>query len=113
MKFAFTKTAIEELSPKASKRVWHGDLKVRGLMVVVYSNGKKSFYLNRRVGGRMEKLVLGRFPDLSVDAARSKAEAVEFEHRPKARTRPRPNALIGSAKRSVKPSSCTTSDTPR
>ena len=74
MKFAFTKTAIEELSPKASKRVWHGDLKVRGLMVVVYSNGKKSFYLNRRVGGRMEKLVLGRFPDLSVDAARRRAE---------------------------------------
>lgn len=74
MKFAFTKAAIEELSPKASSRVWHGDLKVRGLMVVVYSNGKKSFYLNRRVGGRMEKLILGRFPDLSVDAARRKAE---------------------------------------
>lgn len=73
MKFVFTKTSIEEQKSK-NRRCWHSDSKVRGLMLVVHPTGRKHFYLNRRIGRRMEKISLGPFPDLSVDAARRMAE---------------------------------------
>ncbi|MBK7145370.1 MAG: DUF4102 domain-containing protein [Xanthomonadales bacterium] len=78
MKFAFNKSAIEALKPEAKRR-WYGDTKVRGLMLAVHPTGRKQFYLNRRIGRGMEKIALGPFPDLAVDAARRKAEQLNSQ----------------------------------
>jgi integrase len=74
MKFVFSKTAIEALVSPSGKRVFHADAKVRGLQLIVQSSGHRSFYLYRKIRGRPERLLLGRYPDLSIEAARRMAE---------------------------------------
>lgn len=70
----FTKKAIEELGCPAGKRqdrVY--DTKARGLFVLVSAAGVKTFYVRRKVKGRSELFLLGRYPELSVEQARAKA----------------------------------------
>lgn len=74
MKFVFSKTSIEALRPDPLKRVFHSDHKVRGLQLLLQPSGHKHFYLYRKIRGRPERISLGTYPDLSVDAARRKAE---------------------------------------
>jgi integrase len=74
-KLNFRKKDIEDLPLPADGKLqehWH-DTKVRGLYVLVTAAGTKTFYVRRKVKGRSERLLLGRFPDLSVELARTKA----------------------------------------
>jgi integrase len=71
----FRKKDIEDLPlPDDGKQQehWH-DTKVRGLYVLVTVGGTKTFYVRRKIKGRSERLLLGRFPELSVEVARTKA----------------------------------------
>lgn len=71
----FTKKAIEKLPwPTTSRHVYFHDEQVRGLTVRVSFTGSKVFVLYRKVNRRPERIVLGPFPDLSIDQARGKAE---------------------------------------
>ena len=54
-------------------------------MLSVTPNGTKSFYLYRRVRGRPSRILLGRHPLLSVEAARLRRREVRRDHR---RSRP-------------------------
>lgn len=72
-----TKTLIESLpTPPAGRRAYYTDTKVRGLQLVVTDRGIKSWYLYRRTGDqrRPTRHYLGRFPDLTPDLARRKAD---------------------------------------
>ena len=73
----FTKKAIEELEPasKAKKLEYFWDTKTRGLYLLVTAGGIKTFYVRRKVKGRSERLLIGRFPDVSVEQARTRAAA--------------------------------------
>lgn len=71
-KINFTKKVIEDLEVPA-KRTYYRDLQVRGLSLEVSPSGMKSFYARRMIGGRHDKLCVGRFPDISVEQARAKA----------------------------------------
>ncbi|MDO6725157.1 tyrosine-type recombinase/integrase [Celeribacter halophilus] len=73
-KLNFTKAALLKAPAAAKgKRDYYSDLKEQGLQMAVTSAGAKTFYLYKRVDGRPERILLGRFPDISVENARKAA----------------------------------------
>lgn len=76
----FTKAALTATKPAAKgKRDSYYDEKERGLMLAVTAAGNKTFYLYKRIDGRPERLLLGKFPDLSVENARRLAASAKGE----------------------------------
>jgi hypothetical protein len=71
-KYNLTKRVIEELAIP-NRRTYYRDAQVRGLHLDVTPSGVKSFYVRRTANGRSDRLFIGRFPDISVEQARSKA----------------------------------------
>ncbi|HEY9789648.1 MAG TPA: site-specific integrase [Candidatus Obscuribacterales bacterium] len=80
--FNFTKKDIDALPlPPEGKRAFYYDTRTRGLAVQVTSSGAKSFYLVRKVRtvGKTERVYLGKYPDLSMEAVRKLAEKKNSE----------------------------------
>jgi integrase len=76
-KINFTKTSIETLPlPDAGKRADHWDIKTTGLALRVTSSGVKTFCVLRKVGGVLERVTLGRYPDMTVEMARKEAARI-------------------------------------
>jgi integrase len=74
--FSFTESKLSTLpSPHHQSRAVYHDCKTPGLTVVVTATGTRSFYFQRRIAGRPEKLFLGRSPAISVAQARKDAAA--------------------------------------
>ena len=73
-KINFTKSYIESLKPaEKGAREFYRDSKVAGLEIMVTDKGAKSFKVTRKKNGRMIRVTLGKYPDLSVENARKKA----------------------------------------
>lgn len=79
-RIAFTKAAIEKLPVPGKGKVayWH-DAKNPGLVVSVTANGVRTFRLYRKVSGKPERILIGRFPDLSIEEARGKANELKSQ----------------------------------
>lgn len=71
----FTKNVVERLAPTTVRYVVH-DTRVHGLQVEVQPSGAKTFRLYRKIHGRPERVLIGRWPDVSVEDARGKASAL-------------------------------------
>lgn len=71
-RLVFTKTALLALPVPAAGRVTYTDAKTPGLELRITSGGVRTFYVRRRVRGtgRVERVTVGRFPEVSVEAAR-------------------------------------------
>ncbi len=79
-KINFTKKALEVLPlPPQGKRFYYYDTKVRALIISVTSKGTKTFYVYRKVKGRPERIMLGYYPDLSVENARGQASSINSQ----------------------------------
>jgi integrase len=72
LRLNFTKKGIEALTVGKKRVVWH-DTHSHGLCLRVEESGRKSFCWFRKVGGRPTWKNIGKFPDLSVENARTKA----------------------------------------
>ena len=72
-KINFTKRVLEEIAPPSEGRLYFRDSKTRGLLLTVYPTGRKVFSLYRKVDGHPERMMIGPFPDWSVERARGKA----------------------------------------
>jgi integrase len=73
----FTKAVLDRLpAAKPGARDYYNDTKIRGLQLAVTDHGAKSFCLYRRMGGRPTRYTLGRYPDLTPENARKKAETI-------------------------------------
>lgn len=70
-----TELAIRKAKP-ADKRYDLFDTSVRGLGLRVATSGTKSWFIMRRVKGRMLRSTFGRYPELTLAEARSKAPEV-------------------------------------
>ena len=71
-KFNFTKRTLEALPcPAAGKRALYYDSRILGLELRITSSGTMSFTLYRRIEGRPERITLGRFPQMTIDQART------------------------------------------
>ena len=76
-KLNFTKRALEELRvPHDNDRLIVFDTNTAGLGFVVFASGVRSFFHRRRVRGVAERTTLGRFPDLTIEQARSEASSL-------------------------------------
>ena len=75
-KLKFNNKAIEALPlPADGQRTEYADTETVGLRLRVTSNGAKTFSLLRRIkNGPMERVTLGRYPDIKTEAARTKAQ---------------------------------------
>lgn len=69
----FRKDALSQLQA-SSKRYHISDLKVRGLRLAVYPSGVKTFILYRKVKGTPERIKIGRYPDITIEQARTEAK---------------------------------------
>lgn len=76
----FTKTALLKTpnAKKGSKDSYY-DEREQGLMLAVTAAGTKTFYLYKRIDGKPERLLLGRFPDISIENARKLAAQAKGE----------------------------------
>lgn len=73
-KINFTKRYIESLpSPIGLRSKDYYDAAQRGLTLRVTDTGSKSFYFRKTVNYKIERVFLGRFPDMSVEQARDAA----------------------------------------
>jgi integrase len=72
----FTEDRIRKLppAPEGVRVVYFKDSKTRGFMVGVYPSGTRVFVLYRKVQGRPERILIGRWPDLPVEQARKIAD---------------------------------------
>ncbi|KQI70459.1 recombinase XerD [Loktanella sp. 5RATIMAR09] len=76
----FTKAALTAAGAAAKgKRDYYYDAREKGLVLAVTPAGGKSFYLYKRIDGRPERLLLGKFPDLTVENARKLAASAKGE----------------------------------
>lgn len=70
----FTKAALLKAPPASrGSKDYYYDEKEKGLVLAVTPAGSKSFYLYKRVESRPERILLGRFPDMSIENARKAA----------------------------------------
>ena len=78
----FTKAYLEKIEPPAlpiEKKGKGGvydvyyDLREKGLVLLVSNGGAKTYYLYSKINGRPERIKLGAFTDLSIEAARKQA----------------------------------------
>jgi integrase len=80
-RFPFTIRALETLQLPAAGRVTYHDTTTAGLSLRVTAKGAKTFtILARPKGKRPERVTLGRFPKLSLEAARTQAADVLADH---------------------------------
>jgi hypothetical protein len=78
-KFNFIKSRLESLSiPKKGFDVYK-DTKENGLSLYITTKGIKTFFVRKRVNGKDGRIILGQFPDLSIENARKKAAQVKGE----------------------------------
>jgi integrase len=80
IKHNFTKLFIISLSPAPEgKRNYYKDNKVNGLEIMVTDKGSKSFKVTKKKNGRIIRVTLGKYPDLSIENARKKAHEVNAQ----------------------------------
>lgn len=78
-KIRFTKATIDSLEVEENKsRSMFYDDKARGLFVMV-SKSIKTFYVLRKHQGRTERILIGRYPDTTIEQARARAGQVNSE----------------------------------
>src|SRR5262249_20717045 len=75
-RIGLTTPIVRAIEPPASGRTYVYDAKLPGLALCVTANGTRTFYLCRRVEGRPSRIVLGRFPALTLEQARLQAVTV-------------------------------------
>jgi len=68
-----TKSYVDKLSTPETGQAFVRDSELKGFAVRVTSTGAKSFILEKRIDGKVKRLTLGRYPELTVEQARKEA----------------------------------------
>ena len=70
----FSKQSIEQLpTPQHGERCFYNDQRLSGLQLMITCTGSKSFKVTRRRSGRLLRITLGKYPEMTVELARKKA----------------------------------------
>jgi integrase len=73
-RFNFKNSSLKSLpTPQKGKRSYYYDEAVKSLGISITDKDSKTFFVYRKIEGRPERIILGRFPDLSVENARKLA----------------------------------------
>ncbi|MDR1233349.1 MAG: site-specific integrase [Puniceicoccales bacterium] len=73
----FTKAALLELPAPSKGKIKFHDTKEKGLSLYVTATGHKSFMIRRRIKGQQKEIILGHFPDMTVELARKAAQKIK------------------------------------
>lgn len=70
----FTKQSLSSLpTPSKGKRIYKRDTKEKGLVLCKMHTGKISFYLRKMVDGKDGRILIGYYPEISIENARKHA----------------------------------------
>lgn len=75
----FTKATLETLDTPEKGFKTYKDKKETGLSIYITSKGAKTFFVRKWIDGKDERVILGKFPDLSVENARKMAQKIKGE----------------------------------
>ena len=78
-KQSFTKKTLSNIAAPETGRIYVHDGSEKGLSVYVTPNGAVTFFVRKRINGRDERIVIGRFPDISIEQARQKAMEIKSQ----------------------------------
>jgi integrase len=68
-----TKTAVDKLPIPEAKPTFYRDDEIRGFGVKVFASGVKTFFLEKRIHGKVRRMTLGRHGELTAEQARKEA----------------------------------------
>jgi integrase len=73
----FTKASLMALAVPTKGMITVCDTKEKGLSLYVTATGHKSFFIQKRIQGKIKRIVLGYFPDMTVELARKAAQKIK------------------------------------
>jgi integrase len=68
-----TKSVVDKLNAPVAGQTFTRDSELKGFAVRITTSGAKSFILEKRIDGKVKRLTLGRYPELTVEQARKEA----------------------------------------
>lgn len=68
-----TKSVVDRLNAPVAGQTFTRDSELKGFAVRITTSGAKSFILEKRIDGKVKRLTLGRYPELTVEQARREA----------------------------------------
>ncbi len=68
-----TKSYVDKLSVPETGQAFIRDTELKGFAVRITSSGTKSFILEKRINGKVKRLTIGRYPEITVEQARKEA----------------------------------------
>jgi len=74
-----TKTSIEKLPTPATAPAFYRDDEIRGFGIKVFSSGVKTFFLEKGVNGKVKRITIGRYGELTAEQARKQAQKLAGE----------------------------------
>lgn len=74
-KFKFTKRKLESLKPTDKTATYH-DTETAGLKLTISKAGTYTFFINRKIKGRAERIKLGNFPAMTVEQAKKQGDSI-------------------------------------
>ena len=75
----FTREALNNIKIPTEKQNIYRDTKEKGLFLIVSYGGSKTFYLGKKIQQLYQKIKIGRFPELSITEARTRASELKGE----------------------------------
>lgn len=69
-----TKSVVDRLITPSTGQAFTRDSELKGFAVRITTFGAKSFILEKRIDGKVKRLTLGRYPELTVEQARREAQ---------------------------------------
>ncbi len=71
------KTIIDKIEPTPDRdQVFYRDEQLKGFALRVSARGVKSFVVEKRINGRVKRMTLGKYGNLTVESARKEALSV-------------------------------------
>ena len=75
--FNFTKAAITRLPAPEKGTTTYRDTKEKGLSLYITSRRSISFFVRKRINGKDERIVMGHFPEMTVENARKQSRIIK------------------------------------
>jgi integrase len=77
VKINFTKQTIMDLDFPKKGLKYYRDIKEKGLSIYITSNEIITFFVRKRIEGKDERVIIGSFPERSIESARKQARVIK------------------------------------